>query len=1472
MPGSSTLPLYLFQVLEEEFISLHSTTPLKIEVVSLPPSKESETPRNVIADLNFWFDVSHIKSVDAFISELLLDPSLKTSGAFISAISSVPGQDWTRVSLIRELRNAFDQAALAKLRDFNAATPTVSLRRERDFRDAKAQTTEAISGPPPARPPTKEEICAEITKALNIVLTSRELYQPDRFSPHWFTPTTRRIVSSDPDPGALSEEDLIHFNRLLLEDSFPETFERIHEIRLAAMYQRLHANQQSAICLSGGGIRSGTFALGLLQGLARHNLLKQFKYLSTVSGGGYIGSWLTAWIHRHPEGLAGVTRSLANKTPESKVDPDAPPIRFLRTYSNFITPQVGLLSADTWTFIGIYIRNLFLNWTVFIPLLFAVLVIPRINVATILSFPPNNVRLDWALSTFNVDMNVLGRYGLLVLGWLLGSWALAYVTFNRPSVREELRRRRSFWRVRSDQRSFLIFCLLPLLSAAFCLTTYWAWSSEASRTKSMLTLSPALGSFVMGVFGLVLTLTAWLISTAILDRFGLTKLLGRFRLAKLKEIELSKIENSKIDLSELGVLIFAGFVGGCLLSLGSLVSAFGQPATRLTAATAIAFPHWLSWNEDSYLNVLAWRAELYACFAVPVFLTIFLLAATIFVGVSSRSPKVEDEDREWWARFGGWVLIAMGAWIAANALVIFGPIALLSAPKTLVSIGGISGLVSILVARSAKTPANEAPSEMTTTTGLIGSLVTKSLPLLGMIFLAAFLSSLSLATTGIFQGLALLNDSWPRMNLVSILALVMRISPVGLAFFAGTSLPTGPIQPVSQAVNGFSSLSPFVPAACRKIAIWFATAGQFTPAGPVFFAFNSTFPRGPAQLVIQACSWLTPLSPMAAAVGREIASTATLAQRNTTWLTAVDFPMYLSYIYPAVSVPSVFTGAKIVHMNVLHHTSFWFVLGFGAMFFVVGMALSHVINLNLFSLHAGYRSRLIRGFLGASRPDQERRPNPFTGFDPLDNLAMHESRPALFGETDFIEPLKLIKLLRDTANPVSGYLARNGLLKNLDALSRVNTASARVIAALRRDLNAVLETQDLERFAKDSITLNGLANASSARSTEHIILNRIVLQQNYPEMFRNIANLEPYRLMPVINATLNLVGGENLAWQQRKAEPFTMSPLHAGCFRVGYRDAREYGGNDTGGISLGTAAAISGAAASSNMGYYTTSPVISLLLTFFNVRLGWWLGNPGPAGDSTFRLRAPKYSVGPVLDEAFGFTDDTNKYVYLSDGGHFENLAIYEMVLRRCHIIVASDGAQDKEYRFTDLGNAIRKIRIDLGVPIDFWTIPICSGWPEQENGMYWAVGRIRYSCIDGDDVEDGLLLYIKPAVYGNEPRDVLEYKKSFPDFPHQTTADQFFDEPQFESYRILGSHIIEQMCGTKYQERSMIDMIERAVSWVIDSPDTDPRLEKWARGWVQRERAKLAPKDLTKDATKKTPASSKDRKNPSHNSNETSK
>ena len=437
-----------------------------------------------------------------------------------------------------------------------------------------------------------DEILDVLKFGLNALLSRDDLYQSDRFSSHWLTPESRNLVLAATSGVSFTGEDLVHFNRLLLEDAFPDAFERIHDIRLAAMYKRLHRTKQKALCLSGGGIRSGTFALGLLQGMARHDLIGEFDYLSTVSGGGYIGSWLTAWIHRHPKGLKGVTRELANNEPASKIDPDSAPIRHLRSYSNFITPQVGLLSADTWTFVGIYLRNLFLNWLVFIPLLVAVLTIPRINLAAILAQPPEQVRVQLAFSLFNMNLNFVGRHVFLALGFLLGAWALAYVTFNRPGVREELRKRRQFWRARSDQRSFLIYCLLPLVGSAFCLTTYWGWSTEDSKFQSI----P-----LIGAFGAVLTLLAWVLGSLVLRRF--------------------RADNRRdIDWRELMVLLITGFVGGCLLGLVSLVSAMGDPVMRVTKPPGSSFA-WTSWSEASQWTWMTWTTELYACLAVPVFLT-----------------------------------------------------------------------------------------------------------------------------------------------------------------------------------------------------------------------------------------------------------------------------------------------------------------------------------------------------------------------------------------------------------------------------------------------------------------------------------------------------------------------------------------------------------------------------------------------------------------------------------------------------------------------------------------------------------------------------------------------------------------------------------------------------------------------------------------------------------------------------------
>jgi len=229
------------------------------------------------------------------------------------------------------------------------------------------------------------------------------------------------------------------------------------------------------------------------------------------------------------------------------------------------------------------------------------------------------------------------------------------------------------------------------------------------------------------------------------------------------------------------------------------------------------------------------------------------------------------------------------------------------------------------------------------------------------------------------------------------------------------------------------------------------------------------------------------------------------------------------------------------------------------------------------------------------------------------------------------------------------------------------------------------------------------------------------------------------------------------------------------------------------GFTLGTAVTISGAAASPNMGYHS-SPVIAAIMTLFNVRLGAWFGNPGKAGNTSFVHRAPRSAVRHMVQEAFGLTDSKSPYVYLSDGGHFENLGLYEMVLRRCRYIVVSDAGCDPNCALEDLGNAIRKIRIDLGIPIeiDHFGITARTSPPESK---YCAVGRIDYGHVDGNGIEPGVLIYIKPAIAGNEPRDIFNYKETSLQFPHEGTGDQWFSESQFESYRMLGLHIVQTMC-----------------------------------------------------------------------------
>ncbi|MDP1646445.1 MAG: hypothetical protein Q8L71_13300 [Thiobacillus sp.] len=292
------------------------------------------------------------------------------------------------------------------------------------------------------------------------------------------------------------------------------------------------------------------------------------------------------------------------------------------------------------------------------------------------------------------------------------------------------------------------------------------------------------------------------------------------------------------------------------------------------------------------------------------------------------------------------------------------------------------------------------------------------------------------------------------------------------------------------------------------------------------------------------------------------------------------------------------------------------------------------------------------------------------------------------------------------------------------------------------------------------------------------------------------------RPYPIHNTAMNLVAGKQLAWQERRAAAFAFTPLASGySFTLPdekgqllshYRPTSQY----MEGVWMGSAMAISGAAACPNMGYHS-SPALTFLMTVFNVRLGHW--SPNPANENQWTKHDPPFGGIYLLKELFGHTQHSSPFVYLSDGGHFENLGIYELVRRRCACIVAIDAGEDGNSHFEDLGNAVRKCYADFGVVIDIHA-------EDLENG-YSAVGRVIYPPREGTSEQppEGCLIYIKPRLTGTEPADLLNYKCTHPGFPHESTTDQWFDESQFESYRKLGHYI-----GKAVFDAALIEAIQR--------------------------------------------------------------
>lgn len=285
----------------------------------------------------------------------------------------------------------------------------------------------------------------------------------------------------------------------------------------------------------------------------------------------------------------------------------------------------------------------------------------------------------------------------------------------------------------------------------------------------------------------------------------------------------------------------------------------------------------------------------------------------------------------------------------------------------------------------------------------------------------------------------------------------------------------------------------------------------------------------------------------------------------------------------------------------------------------------------------------------------------------------------------------------------------------------------------------------------------------------------------------------PYHL---INAALNIQYSKTNNLRGRNAEFFIFSKKYVGSELTGYCKTKDLEERFDPHVNLGTAMAISGAAASPNMGKGTKKPMV-FILAMLNIRLGYWLINPrrvvarrsSAIVDKSVRFVS---RVGPLylLKEMFSRLNERGRFVNLSDGGHVENLGLYELLRRRCKYIIVCDAEADPLMKFTSLAHVMRLARIDMGIQIDFDAD--LKQIRKDESGQserHCAFGRIDY----GND-EIGELLYIKSSVTGDEVEYIREYRVQNPDFPHETTGDQFFDEAQFEAYRALGYHIVNRL------------------------------------------------------------------------------
>lgn len=299
--------------------------------------------------------------------------------------------------------------------------------------------------------------------------------------------------------------------------------------------------------------------------------------------------------------------------------------------------------------------------------------------------------------------------------------------------------------------------------------------------------------------------------------------------------------------------------------------------------------------------------------------------------------------------------------------------------------------------------------------------------------------------------------------------------------------------------------------------------------------------------------------------------------------------------------------------------------------------------------------------------------------------------------------------------------------------------------------------------------------------------------------------LRPY---PIVNMNAILVDDPDTKTRLRGGANFIASPLYSGSDATGWLTTSIFGGQNVGRpLHAATVTAASGAAVNSGAGYagtgITRNRIVSIAMRLLNVRLGYWLVNPywlNKRGLEALKWRTkttPTHFRPGLVHLMSNNWKRTAKFVELSDGGHFDNLGIYELLRRRCDLILVCDGEADKDTSYAGLVSVARRAKEDFGVEIAFrpglgperMVANLPLGYPSNAKAAAspYMAAEVHYPENSLGPAKYGIIIYIKATMIDDVSFVTKGYKGRNPDFPHQSTVDQFFQAEQFEAYRELG-------------------------------------------------------------------------------------